>query len=416
MLGRRTLMATAAALAAPRIGRAANSHVLRYVPRYGLVQLDPVATTDSMTRLAGLMVFESLYSVDEMLKPRPQMIAGHRVEDGGKHWTMRLREGLRFHDGEPVLARACVASINRWLARDLLARSLTPRLDAVEAPDDRTVVFRLKRPFPRLDFALGKAQPNILPIMPARLATTNRPGRCRRWSAAGRSVSWRTSSALVVQLPSPRLMRTFRGTSSRPVLPAGGGFGWRGWSGLPSPTRAQPPRHCRPAKWTGSRRPWPTLCSSCGRAGFLRRRDRSLGVHDHASAEPCLRSHREPRRKAGHHVRPGPAPERGGWSMFPHNPSGVDHLDPLVALGLRNGAAAWAGWPDNPHMEELRDTWIDSDDAGEQRRIAAAIQAAAPEDVTYVPLGQYVQPTAWRSRLRGVLKANAPVFWNIEKV
>jgi peptide/nickel transport system substrate-binding protein len=173
MLGRRTLMATAAALAAPRIGRAANSHVLRYVPRYGLVQLDPVATTDSMTRLAGLMVFESLYSVDEMLKPRPQMIAGHRVEDGGKHWTMRLREGLRFHDGEPVLARACVASINRWLARDLLARSLTPRLDAVEAPDDRTVVFRLKRPFPRLDFALGKAQPNILPIMPARLATTD---------------------------------------------------------------------------------------------------------------------------------------------------------------------------------------------------------------------------------------------------
>jgi peptide/nickel transport system substrate-binding protein len=94
-----------------------------------------------------------------------------------------------------VLVRDCVASINRWLARDLLARSLTPRLDAVEAPDDRTVVFRLKRPFPRLDFALGKAQPNILPIMPARLATTNRPGRCRRWSAAGRSVSWRTFSA-----------------------------------------------------------------------------------------------------------------------------------------------------------------------------------------------------------------------------
>jgi peptide/nickel transport system substrate-binding protein len=103
MLGRRTLMATAAALAAPRIGRAANSHVLRYVPRYGLVQLDPVATTDSMTRLAGLMVFESLYSVDEMLKPRPQMIAGHRVEDGGKHWTMRLREGLRFHDAQAAI-------------------------------------------------------------------------------------------------------------------------------------------------------------------------------------------------------------------------------------------------------------------------------------------------------------------------
>jgi hypothetical protein len=372
MLGRRTLMATAAALAAPRIGRAANSHVLRYVPRYGLVQLDPVATTDSMTRLAGLMVFESLYSVDEMLKPRPQMIAGHRVEDGGKHWTMRLREGLRFHDAQAAI------------------------------------------PTPRFRAGQGAAEYSA-----DHAGTTgdDGPGQAGAGGGRQRAVPFPGGrSALVVQLPSPRLMRTFRGTSSRPVLPAGGGFGWRGWSGLPSPTRAQPPRHCRPAKWTGSRRPWPTLCRSCGRAGFLRRRDRSLGVHDHASAEPCLRSHREPRRKAGHHVRPGPAPERGGWSMFPHNPSGVDHLDPLVALGLRNGAAAWAGWPDNPHMEELRDTWIDSDDAGEQRRIAAAIQAAAPEAVTYVPLGQYVQPTAWRSRLRGVLKANAPVFWNIEKV
>jgi hypothetical protein len=375
-----------------------------------------VATTDSMTRLAGLMVFESLYSVDEMLKPRPQMIAGHRVEDGGKHWTMRLREGLRFHDGEPVLARACVASINRWLARDLLARSLTPRLDAVEAPDDRHggVPAQAAIPTPRFRAGQGAAEYSA-----DHAGTTgdDGPGQAGAGGGRQRAVPFPGGrSALVVQLPSPRLMRTFRGTSSRPVLPAGGGFGWRGWSGLPSPTRAQPPRHCRPAKWTGSRRPWPTLCRSCGRAGFLRRRDRSLGVHDHASAEPCLRSHREPRRKAGHHVRPGPAPERGGWSMFPHNPSGVDHLDPLVALGLRNGAAAWAGWPDNPHMEELRDTWIDSDDAGEQRRIAAAIQAAAPEDVTYVPLGQYVQPTAWRSRLRGVLKANAPVFWNIEKV
>jgi peptide/nickel transport system substrate-binding protein len=167
------LMVGAAVLAAPHIAKADSQKVLRFVPRWGLAQLDPVVTTDAMTRQFGIMVFESLYAVDEVLNPRPQMVEGHVIEDDGKRWTMRLREGLRFHDGEPVLARDCVASIKRWLARDLLAQSLRPRLDKVEALDDQTLVFRLNRPFPRLDFALGKAQPNILPVMPERLAVND---------------------------------------------------------------------------------------------------------------------------------------------------------------------------------------------------------------------------------------------------
>ena len=166
-------MAGAAAMAAPSIAGANSAKVLRFVPRWGLAQLDPVATTDAMTRQFGIMVFESLYSVDAELNPRPQMVAGHVIGDDGKRWTMRLRDGLRFHDGEPVLARDCVASVNRWLVRDLLAQSLRPRLDKVEALDDRTLVFRLNRSFPRLDFALGKAQPNILPVIPQRLAETD---------------------------------------------------------------------------------------------------------------------------------------------------------------------------------------------------------------------------------------------------
>src|SRR5580765_4169158 len=173
MVGRRLLMTGAAVTAAPFIARAGIAKALRFVPRWGLAQLDSVVTTDTMTRQFGVMVFESLYSVDEMLNARPQMIEGHVVEDGGKRWTMRLRDGLRFHDQEPVLARDCVASINRWLARDLLAKGLRPRLDAAEPLDDRTLVFRLNRPFPRLDFALGKAQPNILPIIPQRLAESD---------------------------------------------------------------------------------------------------------------------------------------------------------------------------------------------------------------------------------------------------
>jgi peptide/nickel transport system substrate-binding protein len=94
------------------------------------------------------------------------------IEDDGKRWIIRLRDGLRFHDNEPVLARDCVASINRWMKRDAVGKALALRIDALEAPDDRTVVSRLRKPFPQLPFALGKAQPNMLPVMPAGLAAT----------------------------------------------------------------------------------------------------------------------------------------------------------------------------------------------------------------------------------------------------
>ena len=114
MRRRQMIIGIGAALAAPPIVRAQNSRVLRYVAAgYGVVQLDPLATTAYPTLILGLQVFESLYSVDENLAPRPQMAAGHVVEDDGKRWVITLRNGLHFHDGEPVLARDCVASVHR---------------------------------------------------------------------------------------------------------------------------------------------------------------------------------------------------------------------------------------------------------------------------------------------------------------
>jgi len=172
---RRHLLAGLGVLAAPSIARAQNSRVLRFVPSTGLVILDPVWTPTTPTLPFGLAVYESLFSVDEHLVPHIQMASGYTIEEDGKRWVFKLREGLRFHDGEPVLARDCTASIDRWMKRDAVGKTLALRLNALEAPDDRTVVFRLKKPFPQLPFALGKAQPNLLPIMPARIAAAD-PG------------------------------------------------------------------------------------------------------------------------------------------------------------------------------------------------------------------------------------------------
>ncbi|WP_187829962.1 ABC transporter substrate-binding protein [Siccirubricoccus phaeus] len=172
MLRRRDLLAAGAAvaLARPALGQAPK--VLVHVPQASIGSLDPVWTTAVVTRNVAGMLFETLFGRDEHLEPKPQMLEGFRAEDNAKRWTMRLREGLRFHDGEPVLARDCVASLQRWMVRDPVGQTIKARLEALEAPDDRTLLWRLSKPFASLPYALAKTQPSPV-IMPARLAATD---------------------------------------------------------------------------------------------------------------------------------------------------------------------------------------------------------------------------------------------------
>ncbi len=172
MMKRRTLLAAAALspLAAPAIG--GQTSTIIHVPQGNLVTLDAVFTTAQVTRNAAAMVFETLYGRDEKLDPKPQMVEGHTIEENGLRWTMRLRDGLLFHDGTPVLARDCVASLQRWMKRDSIGQTIANRLDALEAKDDRTLVWRLKKPFAALPAALAKTQ-NTPSIIPERLAATD---------------------------------------------------------------------------------------------------------------------------------------------------------------------------------------------------------------------------------------------------
>jgi peptide/nickel transport system substrate-binding protein len=172
---RRDLMrgATAAATSAlvtPRLAAAQGSRVLRFVPHTELVVLDPLWSNPLVTRNHAFLIFDTLFGQDDAFRAQPQMVESYGVETDGLRWTLRLREGLRFHDGERVLARDAVASIRRWGRRDPFGQALIAATDELSAPDDRTIVFRLKKPFPLLPDALGKTSALIAPIMPARLA------------------------------------------------------------------------------------------------------------------------------------------------------------------------------------------------------------------------------------------------------
>ena len=165
--------AVAGGLALPGIARAQDTRVLRFVPQANLSSLDAVAGTQYVVRNASLLVWDTLYGVNSKLEPQPQMAEGHDVDAEFKTWTFRLRPGLKFHDGEPVLARDCVASLQRWMVRDTMGQQIARRLDALEAVDDRTLRFRLNQPFPKMLFALGKGNAPIAEIMPERIAKTD---------------------------------------------------------------------------------------------------------------------------------------------------------------------------------------------------------------------------------------------------
>ena len=119
------------------------------------------------------MVFDTLFGMDSAYQMQPQMLEGFSVEDDGKRWKLTLRDGLLWHDGEKVLARDCVASIRRWAARDGIGALLMARTDELSALDDRTIQFRLKKPFALLPYALGKISTPMCAMMPERLAKTD---------------------------------------------------------------------------------------------------------------------------------------------------------------------------------------------------------------------------------------------------
>jgi len=177
-MNRRDFLATGAAgvaaLGAPGILRAqTKAGVLRFVPEADVVIFDPVTTPSWQTRDYAYLVYDTLFGMDEENRPQPQMLEGYRVSSDGLAWTLTLREGLRFHDNEPVRAQDVVPSIRRWGARDAFGQALMAATNEINATSDKTVTLRLKKPFPLLPNALAKTMAYPCMVMPERVAKTD---------------------------------------------------------------------------------------------------------------------------------------------------------------------------------------------------------------------------------------------------
>ena len=170
---RRTLLAASAGLLArPALGQTARASTLRFIPQSNLVSLDPIWTTATVTANHGYYVYDTLYAVDGAMKPRPQMAAGHEVSADGRTWRITLRDGLAFHDGAPVRAVDCIASLKRFCDADEFGKLLALVVDRWSAPSDKVIEVALKRPFPLLLDVLAKPDSRVPFIMPERIAST----------------------------------------------------------------------------------------------------------------------------------------------------------------------------------------------------------------------------------------------------
>jgi peptide/nickel transport system substrate-binding protein len=166
-------MALAVALL-PIGGRAdAPQKTLRFIPQADLRSIDPIWTTAYITRNFGYMVFDTLFALDKDLKPQPQMVDRWTVSDDKLVYRFSLRDGLKWHDGQPVRAADCVASIERWGKRDPFGQKLMDAVASIAADDDKSFTITLKTPFPLILNALGKLSSNVPFMMPERLAKTD---------------------------------------------------------------------------------------------------------------------------------------------------------------------------------------------------------------------------------------------------
>ena len=173
MIKRRSVLASGAAAAAVGLTRpalATNTSVLRYVPQANLANPDPIWTTATVAQLHGYMVWDTLFGIDEKLVGRPQMLAGSDTSSDGLTWKMTLRDGLLWHDNQPVLSRDCIASIQRWGKRDGFGQRLLSQTAEMKVVDDKSFTIRLTKPFPVMAYALGA---NNCFIMPERIAKTD---------------------------------------------------------------------------------------------------------------------------------------------------------------------------------------------------------------------------------------------------
>jgi peptide/nickel transport system substrate-binding protein len=170
----RCTVAALLAIAATALGPAcAPAQTIRAVMHSDLKILDPIWATAYIIRDHGYMIYDTLFALDAKGQPQPQMIDSWEVSPDALTYTFRLRDGLTWHDGAPVTAEDCIASIKRWGARDSMGQKMLSFTAGFKVIDEKTFSLSLKEPYGLVILSLAKPSSNVPFMMPKRIAETS---------------------------------------------------------------------------------------------------------------------------------------------------------------------------------------------------------------------------------------------------
>lgn len=172
MMSRWRIAAAAAALLAGSSMAQAQT-TLKVVMHSDVKIVDPIWTTAYIVRNHGYMIYDTLFSMDEKGEIKPQMVDTFTESPDKLTYKFTLRDGLLWHDGKPVTAEDCIASIKRWSAKDPIGQKLMTFVDSMTADDAKSFTVKLKSPTGLLVFGLGKPSSNVPFMMPKRVADTD---------------------------------------------------------------------------------------------------------------------------------------------------------------------------------------------------------------------------------------------------
>jgi peptide/nickel transport system substrate-binding protein len=120
--------------------------------RIGLAEdpdvLDPTLARTYVGRIVFSSICDKLFDIDENLKFVPQLATGYEISPDGEQVTIKLRDGVKFHDGEPFNAEAAKYSLERHLTmQGSFRRPELAQVDKIEVVDPLTIRLALKAPF-----------------------------------------------------------------------------------------------------------------------------------------------------------------------------------------------------------------------------------------------------------------------------
>ena len=102
--------------------------------------LDNVTETKDMALLMAMNVFETLYCYDANMNLQPMLVESDEISADGLTAKIKIREGVKFHDGSEMLAEDVVASLQRFLQYGVKGKSMASYIKSVEAEGKYTVV------------------------------------------------------------------------------------------------------------------------------------------------------------------------------------------------------------------------------------------------------------------------------------